>query len=177
MAINLKPVDVAVVGLGRGGRRRGAAAGARRIESGRHRSRNVDGSGQRFQAGRNSQQRARPGDHRPKGQARNSHFPHQPGCRRRAQGSSASDDERRRRHVDSLSRAELAVEAVGFQDALGSRSSATARATLPKGSTLEDWPRQLRRTGAVLRHRGARGRRLRQGGQHSGQARSGGQCL
>ena len=48
MAINLKPVDVAVVGIGRGVWCSGAASGARWIESGWDRGGNVDGSGERL---------------------------------------------------------------------------------------------------------------------------------
>ena len=51
-----------------------------------------------------------------------------------------ADDERRRRHVDPLDDAELALPAVELQDPRRSRRSATAPNAIPKDSTSIDWP-------------------------------------
>ncbi len=175
MAINLKPVDVAVIGLGAAGgvavlplARAGLKVAG--IEAGTWMNPAKD-----FKPDEIHNNVRSPGDDGSQGQERNSDVSHQP-RRQGAAGRGASDDERRRRHVDSLSRAKLAAEAVGFQDALGNHQ-ALRREFASEGIDAGGLAGQLRRTGAVLRHRGARGRRIGQGGEYSGQARSGGQCL
>ena len=77
MAINLKPVDVAVIGLGRGGRSRGAAAGARGSESRGHRSGHLDGPA-KISSPTKSTTTCAPGDLGAEGQERDPHGSHQP---------------------------------------------------------------------------------------------------
>ena len=169
MAINLKPVDVAVIGLGAAGgvavlplARAGLKVAG--IEAGTWMDPHSD-----FHADEIYNNVRAPGDHgRPRPSAKSPRCARRPSQQARPAGSS-SHDERRRRHVDSLLGAKLAAEAVGFPDALGRRSGATARAAIPERIHARRLAAHLRRSRAVLRHRRARSRRLRQGRQHSGQ--------
>ncbi len=152
MAVNLKPVDVAVVGLGaaggvavlplcraglKGGRASKPEPGWTRTRISRP-TRSTTTLAGMVTTG-NKIRREAP-------TIRNS--PTGPGPARRSQ----PDDERHRRHIDPLSRAELAPEAVGFQDRQRNHQALRqelSSARLDGGGLAH----RLRRSGAVLRHR------------------------
>ncbi len=175
MAINLKPVDVAVVGLG-------AAGGVAVLPLARA---GLKVAGIEAGTWMDPAKDFKPDEiHNnvrglvttvPKAKQEIPTFRTSPDAKAR-QGRRASDDERGRRHVDSLSRAKLALEALGFQDALGNHQ-ALRRELASERIDARGLAGQLRRAGAVLRHGGARGGRFGQGGQHSRQDRSGRQRL
>ena len=169
MAINLKPVDVAVVGLGAAG---GVAvlplcrAGLKvaGIEAGTWMDPHKDFKADEIHnntrgmitTGNKIRREAPTVRNSPTGRARRGG----PSPMMNAVGG----------HVDPLSRAELAAEAVGFQDR--HRSDQALRQELHSpGFDGGGLAHRLRRAGAVLRHRGDRSRRLGQGRQHS-EARS-----
>ncbi len=122
MAINLKPVDVAVVGLG-------AAGGVAVLPLARA---GLKVAGIEAGTWMDPAKDFKPDEiHNnvrglvttvPKAKKEIPTFRTSPDAQAR-QGADASDDERRRRHVDPLSRAKLAAEAVGFQDALGNHQT------------------------------------------------------
>ena len=159
MAINLKPVDVAVVGLG-------AAGGVAVLPLARA---GLKVAGIEAGTWMDPAKDFKPDEIHNNVRGLVTTVP-------KAKKRDASDDERHRRHVHSLSRAKLAAEALGFQVALGNRQ-ALRREPASEGIDAGGLARQLRGTGAVLRHGRARGRRIGPGGQHSRHARSGGQCL
>ena len=122
MAINLKPVDVAVVGLG-------AAGGVAVLPLARA---GLKVAGIEAGTWMDPAKDFKPDEiHNnvrglvttvPKAKKEIPTFRTSPDAKAR-QAATASDDERRRRHVDSLSRAKLAVEALGFQDPLGNHQA------------------------------------------------------
>ncbi len=139
MPTKLKPVDVAVIGLGAAGgvavlplARAGLKVAG--IEAGTW----MDPA-QRLPRRRDLQQRSPLGYFRPEGATRVSDASRQ-SIANRPTCQAPSDDERDRRNVHSLLGAELASQSVGFPDALGSRGRDTVASAIPKGSTLEDWP-------------------------------------
>ncbi len=138
MPIQLEPVDVVVVGLGAAGGVAVLPLARAGKNHRRHRSRHLDGPCKGLPRRRDLQQRPRPRHHRHQSLSRDSHRPHK--CHAACAPSRiSSNDERHRRHVDSLPRAELAFQSLDFQV----RSRTIARygiSAMPAGSTVEDWP-------------------------------------
>ncbi len=152
MAINLKPVDVVVVGLGAAGgvavlplARAGLKVAG--IEAGTWMTKEP---GKFFHADEiynNVRGLVTTGT---QGAGRDPHGPQQPhGTHTRREH--ASHDECDRRDVDPLSRPELAIQSLGFQGALGV-DPALRRWLDPQGIDGRRLAHRLRRSGAVLRH-------------------------
>ncbi len=138
MAINLKPVDVAVIGLGAAGGVAVLPLARAGLKVAGTRSRHLDGPAQL--SSRTSCTTTCAACYvSAQGATRSPHRPQRPSAPTR-RGRSPSHDERDRRHIHPLLGAELASQALGFQDAHRKSIKRYGASAIPAGSTLEDWP-------------------------------------
>ena len=170
MPTNLKPTDVVIVGMGAAGGVAAlplAQAGLKVIglEAGTWLTL------ERFRARRAAEQLPRVAAVGAEGEPRGADAPPQRLRAVFAAPAVSSDDERRRRHVAALLGAELAAEPMGLQGR--QRDDETLR-RLAHSRRIDGGRLAVRhrRDRALLRHRRARARRVRQGRQHRRKDRS-----